>query len=264
MQKNNFALVTGAASGIGRAYTLELAQSHAGVIVVDRNAEALQALVEEVAATGAQVVARRVDLTEEQAAGRLFAWTEQEGLEVGTLVCNAGALLFGGFATLTPEQIERLLALHCGVTAQLCRLFGAAMRARKERGHILVMSSATAYMPYPSIVLYAATKSYLKCFAEALHDEWAADGVVVTVVCPGAVDTPFYRLDERMRRRLLFWRVMHGPQQIAHRALRALWRGKKRILPGFFTKLCVALCRICPSALIRWTVRRKRIRRLLE
>lgn len=83
------------------------------------------------------------------------------------------------------------------------------------RTAVLVLSSATAWMPFPTLSAYAATKSYLLDFANALHDELASDGVDVTSVLPGAVDTPFYRLDKVWRRRLVAWGVMWTPERVA-------------------------------------------------
>ncbi len=264
MQKNNFTLITGAASGIGRAYAVEVARRGGNVVLVDRNVEAMERLAGILIADyGVSVRTLALDLTLEGAADRIVAYIEELGLQVDTLICNAGMLLFGGFASCSPEAIDRILALHCRVTTQLCHRFGARMRAQKA-GRILLMASATAWMPYPSIALYAATKRYLTTFGEALHDEWAADGVTVTVVCPGAVDTPLYHLDEKLRHRLLSWRIMHRPEAIARRALRALDRGRKRLIPGFFTRLAVVGCRLCPSWVIRRVVRLNRVRRLLE
>lgn len=263
MQKNNFTLITGAASGIGRAYAIEVARRGCNVVLVDRNVEAMERLAETLATDyGVSVRMLPLDLTSDGAADRIFTHTEELGLQVDTLICNAGMLLFGGFAVSSPEAVDHILSLHCRVTTQLCHRFGALMRARGS-GRILLMASATAWMPFPSIALYAATKRYLTTFGEALHDEWAADGVTVTVICPGAVDTPLYRLDEQLRRRLLRWHVMHRPEQIVRRALRALDRGRKRLIPGFFTRLAVVGCRLCPSWIIRRVVRLERVRRLL-
>ena len=264
MQKNNFALITGAASGIGRAYALQLAARGSGLVLVDRNGESLDKLATEIVSRyDVKVMLMVVDLTVDGIAETLYHDVAQRGVEIDTLICNAGVLLFGGFATYSAEAINRIIDLHCRVTTHLVHLFGSRMRAR-GRGAVLLMASATAWMPFPSISLYAATKSYLRCFAEALHDEWAADGVKVTVVCPGAVDTPLYNLDEKLRRRLLFWRVMHSPEAIAKQGLRALDRGRKRLVPGFLTRLSLFGCRLCPSWLVRWAIRRKRVRKLLE
>ena len=135
-----------------------------------------------------------MDLSEPDAAVKLHAETSARGIEIGVLVCNAGVLLFGPLAAAPPERIGRIVTLHCTTPALLCRLYGEEMRRRGE-GYILVMSSATAWMPYPTIAAYAATKSFLRTFARSLNFEFRKYGVRVTGVFPGAVDTPLYDLD---------------------------------------------------------------------
>ena len=133
---------------------------------------------------------------------------------------------------------------------RLCRLYGEEMRRRGE-GYILVMSSATAWMPYPTIAAYAATKSFLRTFARSLNFEFRKYGVRVTGVFPGAVDTPLYDLDAACRRRLLRGGVMSAPQEVAQHGLRALFRGRGSCIPGVFTKICVCVCRLVPAWLMR-------------
>ena len=217
LQAKKYALVTGAASGMGRKYALRLAERGYALVVVDCQAELLEAAADEICrATKAEVKSLVQDLTADNAVEKLYAETEGQGLEVEVVVSNAGRLLFGGFASASETDIESLLSLHCSVTTRLCHRFGARMRER-GRGYLLLMSSTTARMPLPSIALYAATKRYIDTLGSALHDEWANDGVAVTVVCPGAVDTSFYALDEKMRRWLLRLGVMLTPDEVARR-----------------------------------------------
>ncbi|MBR0330205.1 MAG: SDR family NAD(P)-dependent oxidoreductase, partial [Alistipes sp.] len=255
LQAKKYALVTGAASGMGRKYALRLAERGYALVVVDCQAELLEAAVDEIRrATKGEVKSLVQDLTADSAVEKLYAETEGQGLEIEVVVSNAGRLLFGGFASASEVDIESLLSLHCSVTTRLCHRFGARMRER-GRGYLLLMSSTTARMPLPSIALYAATKRCIDTLGSALHDEWANDGVAVTVVCPGAVDTPFYALDEKMRRWLLRLGVMLTPDEVASRALRALFYKRKHLTPGWAAKLMVVLCVICPSWVIRQIVK---------
>lgn len=258
-----YALVTGAASGMGRAFVRQLAAAGYGVVAVDLNDEANRRAARETAACcGVPVRPLCLDLAAGDAACRLFDEVSAAGIAIEVLVCNAGVLLWGPLAECRPEQLQRIVALHCTTTTLLARLFGAPMR---QRGHgaILVVSSSTAWMPYPTIAAYAATKSYLAAFAQALHDELAPYGVHVTALLPGAVDTPFYRLGERRRRRLRRWGVLSSPDEVARKGLRALRRGRRRCIPGLFTKLCVALCRLLPARIMGLVVRIPAVRRLL-
>ena len=263
LQAKKYALVTGAASGMGRKYALRLAERGYALVVVDCQAEQLEAAADEIrCATKAEVKSLVQDLTADNAVEKLYAETEGQGLEVEVVVSNAGRLLFGGFASASEADIELLLSLHCSVTTRLCHRFGARMRER-GRGYLLLMSSTTARMPLPSIALYAATKRYIDTLGSALHDEWANDGMVVTVVCPGAVDTSFYALDEKMRRWLLRLGVMLTPDEVVRRALRAMFYKRKHLTPGWAAKLMVALCAICPSWVIRQIVKIRWVKQLL-
>lgn len=261
--ENGYALVTGASSGIGREYAMLLAERGFGLILVgNRDAENRQVAGEIAGRYHVPAWPVYADLAASDAARRLHAETSARGWRVEVLVCNAGRLQFGGLVSEPPEALAGLVGLHCTTPALLCRLYGAEMLSR-GRGRILIMSSSTAWMPYPTIAAYSATKAFLKSFARALHDEFHAAGVTVTAVFPGAVDTPFYRLGETWRRRLLRWGVMSSPRDVAKKGLRALFRGRSRCIPGLFTKLCVGFCRLLPPAAIRAVLRIPAVRRLL-
>ncbi|MDO4758156.1 MAG: SDR family NAD(P)-dependent oxidoreductase [Rikenellaceae bacterium] len=259
-----YALVTGGSSGLGRALSLRLAALGYGVVVVshqqEANDEVLDALQKR---TSMPCYALTIDLTTAGAADEVVAYTDSLGLELSLVALNAGGLLFGGFATHPLLQVDRLVALHVSVNTRLCYLYGKRMVARRA-GYILITSSASASMHYPSIALYAASKSYLGALADALHDEWQGYGVVVTGLYPGAVDTSFYSLDNRLRRWCRRLRLMHSAEQIAERALRGLFRGKRRVVPGVMTRLMVLLTRLCPAWTIRRIVALKGVRKLLE
>lgn len=258
-----YALVTGASSGMGREFARQLACRGYGVVLVGEREAELHEAAAEIAAAGREAVALCVDLTQADAVDRIVARTDAEGLDIGVMVSNAGALLFGGFAVTDPEAMARLVALHCTAPTLLCRRYAERMR-RRGGGHILIVSSATAWMPLPAIALYAATKGYLLALADALHDELARDGVSVTGLYPGAVDTPLYRLDECWRRRCRRWGVMNTPEAVVRRALGAMFRERRRCVPGFFTRICVTVCRLLPAGFARPLLRLEAVKRLLE
>ncbi len=258
-----YALVTGASSGIGREYAAQLAARGYGVVLVSNQDEANRVVAEQIAAEyKVPTFPYCLDLTTDGAAEQLWRWTTEQGLEVEVLVCNAGILLFGRMATMSAEKLQNIVALHCTTTTLLCRYFGEAMCARK-RGFILLMSSSSAWMPYPSIAAYAATKAYLRSFSRALHGEMGMYGVRVTAVFPGAVDTPLYQLSEKMRRRLVWWGIMATPQYIAKKGLSALFKGRYQCIPGIFTKVSLLACRLIPACVIRSLLRIPAVKRLI-
>lgn len=203
------------------------------------------------------------DLAERSAAKMLFDRCQSEGWEVEILISNAGMLLFSTLTNTVPERLATIIDLHCTTTTLLCRYFGEAMKQR-GKGRILIMSSSTAWLPYPTISHYSATKAYLKNFAFALWYELHRYGVSVTALFPGAVNTPFYKLSDKMRSRLSSLGVLMRPEAVAKRGISAMMRGKRRQTPGLFTRLVVAICAILPARVLDIIIRIKPIRELLE
>jgi short-subunit dehydrogenase len=260
----SYALITGASSGIGRHYATELARRGYNIIAVSNQPEALATTAEELHAEfGVDVRTMCVDLSYPNSARTMFDECEEQGLEVEVLVCNAGMLLFGTLMRTDAERLQTIIDLHCTTTTLLVRYFGEKMKER-GRGKILIMSSSTAWLPYPTISHYSATKSYLKSFASAIWYELHRHGVSVTAVFPGAVDTPFYKLSDKLRRRFVSLGIMMRPEAIARRGVKAMMRGRRRLTPGLFTKLVVVICALLPARVLDLFLRLKPIKELLE
>ncbi len=260
----NYALITGGSSGIGREYARELAAKGWNLIIVSNRKEDNVRVAEELSAQyGVAVEPLYADLTEAAAAEKIYDHVQSLGVEVEVLINNAGMLLFSQLVNTPASQLERIIALHCTTPTKLCQLFARDMAAR-GRGHILIMSSITAWTPYPTISHYAATKAYLHSFAQSLWYEMRDKGVSVTTVYPSAVDTPFYDLDDKMRRLLLRCGVMLSAESVARKALRAMFRGRRRCLPGFLTKVEAAICWLLPAWALLPVMKIPAVRRILE
>ena len=250
-KKNTFALVTGGSSGIGYAYAEEWARKGYNILIVsnreDLNEEAkksLQAMFPE-----QQIVTRYQDLTTENAAQELFDFCESENLVVEVLVNNAGMFYFGAAVDKPMALSHKMTTLHCTAPADLCVLFGKAMKERRS-GYILNASSITAFMSFPTIAVYQASKSYLLKFSKGLHHELSHYGVKVCCVCPGAVDTDLYNLPVKLRKRLCAIGVMLKPEQIAKRGVRATLHGRKVKIPGAINYFFLLLCFLLPGFVI--------------
>ena len=126
------------------------------------------------------------------------------------------------------------------------------------------MSSITAWTPYPTISLYGATKAYLHSFGQSLWYEMRGRGVSITAVYPSAVDTPFYDLSDKMRSLLLRVGLMLSAESVARKALRAMFAGRRRCLPGLITKLEAAICYLLPAWVLLPILKIPAIRRILE
>ena len=242
-----YALVTGASSGIGLEYARQLAAQGWNVIIVSNKDEENRKAAEELKSTyGVQALPVFLDLTDDGAADFLFDYVRQNGLEVEILINNAGMLLFNQLDRTNPARLDTIVKLHCLTPTKLCRLFAPVMK-EKGHGYILIMSSITAWTPFPTISHYAATKAYLKSFGQSLWYEMKDFGVGVTTVFPSAVDTPLYDLDPKFRKKLRAFGVMQSAESLARRGLKSMFGRKRKCVPGLLTKLEAVGCWILPS-----------------
>ena len=147
-----------------------------------------------------------------------------------------------------------MLYLHVFTPTRLCLLFGQEMKLR-QHGYILNMSSIPAWLAYPGINVYGATKRYLKQFSRGLHTELYDYGVGVTAVCPGAVDTDLYNLTRKLRRCLVRLGVMLPPEKLVRTAVDAMFRRKAVVIPGMLNRITLPIVRLIPHSFIRWVAR---------
>jgi len=244
------ALITGGSSGIGCAIARELAGRGYNLILVSNQKERLQEICDEFRAKFA-VEAHPVfmDLSEHDAAKNLYDWCHKENLEIDVLVNNAGVFFFGEVVETAVEKIQRMISLHVYTTASLCTLFGMDMKQRRS-GHILNISSLAAYMPYPGIACYNSTKSFLKSFSRSLRTEMIDYHVNVTCICPGAVSTELYNLDDRNRKTALKTGIMMRPEKLARKIVNALFKRKATYIPGFLNKVSLFFIFLVPQGII--------------
>lgn len=258
------ALITGASSGIGRCYAEQLASKGHNILIISNQREQNEQVAEAIERQyGVRAVALYADLAEVDAAEKIYDYCREQDFEVDILISNAGILQFGQVLRMRDGLIEFINTLHCTTPAKLCRLFGTDMCSRRE-GRILIMSSLTAWTPYPTISLYGATKVYLKSFAQSLWYEFRPYGVKVTTVYPGAVDTPLYKLDERYRKLFRRLGVMLSPERLARSGLRAMFCGSRTCIPGLFTKVVAAICWLLPAHALLPVMKIPAIRRILD
>ena len=255
------ALITGASSVIGYQYARQLAALGYDLLIVSNDAEGIANSAAEIRKQyGVRVTPLYRDLSAENAAEDLYRYCEDEQLDVEVLVNNAGVFFFDDLARVDSRRIELMLRLHVRTTTLLCHYFGRSMQAR-GRGYILNMSSMSAWMPFPGISVYAATKSYLRTLSLAIRNELYDRGVRVTAVCPGAVATGLYNLSERYRRLALRLGIMMTPERLARKGLRALFSGRRRTVPGFVNRVFVPLAGLIPGPIVRLIKRKAKFYR---
>ena len=247
-----FERVQGAGSGIGRCMARRLAELGYRLILAGLDPAKLEAAAEELHEQyGLAVEVIPIDLARPEAAHELFERVQALGREVDVLVNNAGAFSFRDILQTPVERIERILCLHALTTTLTCRLFGAEMSRRGCGGHILNMASYSLWMPWPGLALYSASKSYLRGFSVAFAKEVREQNIRVTAVCPAGVATDLYGLPPRWQRIGLRLGVLITPDSCARRALKALWRGRRCCVPGWWNRLFIPFCRLMPMCVLR-------------
>ena len=248
-----WALVTGAGSGIGRCYALRLAALGYNLVLAGNRPEPLETVRREVETSSPETRIRTVsiDLARIGAAEELHDLTRREGIEIDVVINNAGIFSFCDILHTPPERIERIILLHDVTNTQLCRLYAADMVRRGCRGHILNMSSYSLWMPFPGLSLYSASKAYLRAFSVAFAKEVREHGIRVTAVCPAGVATDLYGLTPRWQRIGQRLGVLISADSCARRGLRALWRGRRTIVPDWWNRIWIPLCKTLPMWVIR-------------
>lgn len=251
------AVVTGAASGIGRATARRLARRGATLALGDIDAVGLEQVLIEVRELGARALGDRVDVTRP---GDVTAWAARVGRELGTadlLVNSAGVVVLAGFLETTLDDFRHLLDVNLMGPVHVCRAFLPAMVERGRGGYIVNVASAAAFASPSELAGYGATKHALVGLSEALSDELSARAIGVSSVCPGFVDTPILTrarvrggADAEQRReaaaKLLRWRRL-SPERVAERIVWAAERGAPVVPVGVEAQLLSFLSRLAPG-----------------
>ncbi len=244
------ALVTGGCSGIGRAIAERLAELGYELVLVSERGAELAIVVEELRARhGATAHAICCDLARPEAAAELYEAVRARWIAIDILVNNAGMFFFGEAVDAAPARANALLQLHVVTPSLLCTRFGGDMRAR-QRGHILMVSSLSAWRDFPGIAYYGASKRYLRGFARSLRSELSVYGVHVTCLMPGAVATGLYRsttVPVALAQRL---GVMAEPAAVADAGLRALFAGEAECMPGALTRAMALAAAVTPQPVV--------------
>ena len=236
---------------MGLEYARQLAERGYDLILVSNQEKELsEARDGLLSAFSVQVITRFQDLAEVDAADMLFVWCFHElGILPDIVVNNAGMFFFKELELEDLERAQAMVNLHVNTVTRTCLLFGEAMKERGS-GYLLIMSSMTAKIPAPGITIYSATKAYLKSFGRSLSYELKPYGVGVTTVCPAAVATPLYRMSEKTMRIGVKMGFIRTPRSLVRRALKAMFRGRRVISPGFMNVWLPAVIALLPGPVI--------------
>jgi uncharacterized protein len=248
------ALITGASSGIGRAFAHLFARDGSTLVLVARRESVLQELATELSrAHGVSVRVIAADLTEAGAAQRLHDELQRNHIRIDVLVNNAGFGMQGAFAALPLDR--QLQMIHLNVTA-LTALTGLLLPSMLEHGGggVLNVGSIAAFQPGPFMAVYYATKAYVVSFSEALADELSGSGLRVSCLAPGATATAFAAEAGATESRLFQGDTM-TVDEVARIGYDGWKKGKPLVIAGGRNRVRAFMVRLVPRAIVRRTVR---------
>ncbi|MBF9132610.1 SDR family NAD(P)-dependent oxidoreductase [Plantactinospora sp. S1510] len=223
------AVVTGASSGIGYELAKQFAQ-HGFDLVVAAEDDDISRAARDFEALGATVEAVQTDLASYDGVERLCRQATSNGRSIDALAINAGIGVHGEFASTNLDDELRLIDLNVRSAVHLAKRGVQDMVGRGE-GRILFTSSIAATQPGPFEAAYAASKSFLLSFSEALRNELKGTGITVTALMPGPTDTEFFE-----RAGMQDTRVGAGKKddaaEVARHGFEALMKGKDHVVAG--------------------------------
>ncbi len=242
------ALITGAASGIGRRFAETLAERGTNLLLFDVDGPGLEAIADQLRSHRVRVVTAVVDISDRTQLARALATDEASAHRIDLLICCAAVLGGGAWIDQAPEAFDRVVQIDLLGTVNTVR---AALPALKRAGgRIAILASTAAVHGWPHLAAYSAAKFGVVGFADGVRAELARAGVGLTVVFPLLIDTPLLNRADippilRRGRRL-------PPDAVVQKVLRALARRQRRVyIPGT-VRLIAALHGIAPSLLDRY------------
>lgn len=247
----NWALITGASTGIGRELTEVFATNRFNLVLVARNRERLGLVADQLRAVHKiEVKLLPQDLSLPGAAVQIFEGLRETPISV--LVNNAGFGTYGPFAQSDLEVQTNMMRVNMISLVELTHLFVQPMLARGA-GRILNVASTAAFQPGPKVSIYYATKAFVFSFSYALAEELNGSGVTVTVLCPGLTRTEFQKR-AHMREGGL-WPMMSA-RSVAEAGYRGTMKGRRVVIPGVMNRTGAFLARRSPLRLTSAIVRR--------
>lgn len=246
MGNKKIALVTGASSGMGKEFVLQIQERYPQleeIWAVARNTKALEQLKKK----APKLRVCPLNLTSLEDLKILQELLEREKPQMEILVNSAGMGVQKQVEATTVEELWNTTQLNCSAFTAVLKICFPYCR---NKGQILCLSSGAAFVPQPGFAAYAASKSYVLSFSRAIRKEWR-DRARITIVCPGPVDTPFLEKMGGKEHMPAYkkW-FLAKPEAVVEKALKDSEKGKELSVYGYSVKILRVVCKILPHGLI--------------
>lgn len=248
MNQQPYALITGATSGIGYELARLFARDNYNLILIARHQKDLDRVAVELGSENTNIITLAKDLFEAGSARDIYDELRDQGIEVETLVNDAGQGVYGKF---TDNELAReldIIQLNITSLVSLTKFFLQDM-VQRGSGKILNVSSIASKTPGPWQAVYHGTKAFVQSFTEAIRAEVKESGVTITALLPGVTDTDFFnKADMNDSKAVQDKDAMAEPADVAKDGYDALMRGDDMVVSGFSNKIQVAMGAITPDA----------------
>ncbi|WP_085722925.1 SDR family oxidoreductase [Pseudomonas sp. R37(2017)] len=252
--KNKKVMITGAASGIGRAAAFAFARRGAHVIATDVDSQALKQLQADIVALGAVCMIHQVDVSNHDEMQSLAEHPYMKQKPIDVLINNAGIGYLGSFLQSDLAHWRRVMDINLMGVVHGCHHFIPQMIQAGGVRHVLNVASVAGIYPSPGMGAYAASKQAVFGFSEVLKMELADSNVHITTVCPGIINTAITRSPgnispsisgEKIERLQAYYKASGcEPERVAEAMVRAVQKGQDLVLVGPFAKLVFHLKRL--------------------
>ena len=247
---NNYALITGATSGIGYELAKLFANDRHNLVIVARNQDELDRKAAEFKAYGVDVIAIAKDLSNKEEAFALCEEIQIKGLQIDVLVNNAGQGVYGLFKDTEIDRELAIVDLNVASTIILTKHFVKEMITRNS-GKILNLASIASTMPGPWQAVYHGTKAFVLSFTEGLRSELIDTDITVTALLPGATDTRFFEKADMLQSKIIQDKdSLSDPADVAKDGYEALMAGKDKVVSGFKNKMMVGMSNFLPDPML--------------
>lgn len=239
----NIAIVTGASSGIGRDFAIDIAKNFDidEIWIIARRKDRLIELAHHIYENYLlNVVVIPADLTDYKSIEKISQRLEKVRPNINILVNSSGFGLGGESINISRKSQENMIMLNC---ISLFSMTQMCMEYMSEGSGIIQISSAAAFSPQPFLSVYSATKSFVLNYSLALSYELKPRGINVSVVCPGPVDTEFFDVCFPNSNGCNFYKniFMKKSKNVVNKSIYGYLKGKKLIIPGFSMKILAIL-----------------------
>ena len=244
----NIAVVTGASSGMGKEFVLQLEQyvSVEEIWVVARRKEALEALQKY---TAAKIRPLALDLGNPESFSRYAAALVAEKPNVKLLVNAAGFGKFGAYDQITLEEDLGMIDLNCKALVAMTRL---TLPYMDKGSHVLQLDSLSAFQPVPFITVYGASKAFVLSYCRAMNAELKPRGIRMMAMNPGWVKTEFFSHAQQTNQgKVRYFNRLYEARDVVKTALHDLYKTKKACsIHGLPVKLQVLAVKLLPHSMV--------------